>query len=174
VQRFGAEDIMPERATVQRAKGKLRRGRAASTAAGEFVREEMDHIREGKHGARSAKQAIAIGLSKARRAGVPLPPPTTGKATTKRAAKRAYEVGQGQRKPRAPSRTRSRATSQALRGEPRWAASHRALASQAHTAAVRRGSAARKAAARKAVRTKGPVARKAAARKAAATRKREA
>ena len=69
---------MPERATMQRAKKQLRRGRSASTAAGEFVREEMDHIREGKHGARSARQAIAIGLSKARRAGIPLKPPRGG------------------------------------------------------------------------------------------------
>ena len=163
---------MPERATVQRAKQQLRRGRSPSTAAGEFVREEMDHIREGKHGARSTKQAIAIGLSKARRAGVPLPPPTRGSKRMRRAAKRAYEVGQHQRKPRAPSRTRARAISRALRREPHSAASHRALASQAHTSAKRRGATARRAAARKAVRTKGPMLRKAAARKAAATRKR--
>jgi len=165
---------MPERATVERAKQKLRRGRSASTAAGEFVREEMHHIREGKHGARSTKQAIAIGLSKARRAGVPLRAPARGKATTKRAAKRAYEVGQHQRKPRAPSKTRGRAVSRALRREPHRAASHRALASQAHTSARRRGSRARSASAQKAARTKGPTLRKAAARKAAATRERQA
>jgi hypothetical protein len=163
---------MPERATTQRAKQKLRRGRSPSTAAGEFVREEMHHIREGKHGARSAKQAVAIGLSKARRAGVPLRPPRTGSKRTKRAAKRAYDVGQHKRKPRAPSRTRARAASRALRREPRRAASHRALASQAHSSALRRGARARSAAARKAVRTKGPALRRAAARKAAATRKR--
>ena len=163
---------MPERATMQRANQKLRRGRSASTAAGEFVREEMDHIREGKHGARSAKQAIAIGLSKARRAGVPLRPPRRGKATTKRAAARATAVGQGKRTPRAPSKARSRATTRALRREPHSAASHRALASQARKAAGQRTRTARKAAARKAVRTKGPALRKAAARKAAATRKR--
>ena len=163
---------MPERSTVQRAKQKLRHGRSASTAAGEFVREEMDHIREGKHGARSAKQAIAIGLSKARRAGVPLRPPKRGKATTKRAATQAYKAGQ--RAPKKLSPTRSRATTQALKREPRRAASHRALASHAHTAAAQRGAGARSAAARKAVRTKGPAARRAAARKAAATRKRNA
>lgn len=163
---------MPERATVQRAKQKLRRGRSASTAAGEFVREEMHHIREGKHGARSTKQAIAIGLSKARRAGVPLRAPARGKSTTKRAAARDYEVGQHHRKPRAPSATRGRAVSRALRHEPQDAASHRALASQAHTSAKRRGSRARSAAARRAARTKGPALRKTAARKAAATRKR--
>jgi hypothetical protein len=164
---------MPERATLQRAKQQLRRGRSASTAAGEFVREEMDHIREGKHGARSTKQAIAIGLSKARRAGVPLRAPKRGTSATRRAAARDVRTGQGQRKPRAPSRTRSRAISQALRREPHRAASHRALASHAHTTAAQRGRAARSASARKAVRTKGPIARKASARKAAATRRRD-
>jgi len=165
---------MPERATVQRAKRQLRRGRSPSTAAGEFVREEMDHIREGKHGARSAKQAIAIGLSKARRAGVPLRAPSRGSKRTKRSAQQALAVGQHRRKPRSPSPVRSRATSRALRREPKAAASHRALAAQAHATAKRRGKPARAAAARKAVRTKGPALRKAAARKAAATRKRAA
>ncbi|HMG55631.1 MAG TPA: DUF6496 domain-containing protein [Kofleriaceae bacterium] len=156
---------------MQRAKQKLRRGRSASTAAGEFVREEMHHIREGKHGARSTKQAIAIGLSKARRAGVPLRPPRGGSARTRRAAERAYAAGR-RRPKRKPSPTRARAISRALRREPHRAASHRALASQAHAAAGRRGPRARSASARQAVRTKGPAARKAAARKAAATRKR--
>jgi hypothetical protein len=164
---------MPERATVQRAKQKLRRGRSASTAAGEFVREEMEHIRQGKHGARSTKQAIAIGLSKARRAGVPLRAPTRGSEQTRRSAARDLATGQHQRKPRAPSRARARATTRALRREPHDAASHRALASQAHATATRRGDRARSASARKAVRTKGPALRKAAARKAAATRKRD-
>ncbi|HEU4733986.1 MAG TPA: hypothetical protein VFT22_39110 [Kofleriaceae bacterium] len=157
---------------MQRAKQKLRRGRSPSTAAGEFVREEMDHIREGKHGARSTKQAIAIGLSKARRAGVPLRAPARGSKRTKRSAARAYAVGQHRAKPRAPSKTRGRATSRALRREPHGAASPRALASQAHASAKRRGASARVAAARKAARTKGPAMRKAAARKAASTRKR--
>jgi hypothetical protein len=89
VQPWQTELNMPERATTQRAKQKLRRGRSASTAAGEFVREEMHHIREGKHGARSTKQAIAIGLSKARRAGVPLRAPSRGTAKTRRSARRA-------------------------------------------------------------------------------------
>jgi len=163
---------MPEQATRDRARRKLRQGKSASTAAGEYVREEMHHIRQGKHGARSAKQAIAIGLSKARRAGVPLRPPKRGKPTTKRAAAQATKAGQS--KPAKPSRTRSRAATQALKREPRSAASHRALASHAHTAAAQRGAGARSASARKAVRTKGPAARKAAARKAAATRKRAA
>ena len=160
---------MPERGTMQRAKQKLRSGRSASTAAGEFVREEMEHIREGKHGARSTKQAIAIGLSKARRAGVPLRPPRDGSRGTQRRAEHDYENGQH---PGAqPSRTRSRATTRALRREPHEAASSRALASQAHGAAMRRGAVARSTSARKAARTKGPALRKAAARKAAATRK---
>jgi hypothetical protein len=164
---------MPARATVQRAKQKLRRGRSASTAAGEFVREEMEHIRQGKHGARSTKQAIAIGLSKARRAGVPLRAPTRGGEQTKRSAARDLATGQHQRKPRAPSKARARATTRALRHEPHAAASHRALASHAHDTATRRGGRARSDSARKAARTKGPALRKAAARKAAATRKRD-
>jgi hypothetical protein len=164
---------MPERQTMTKAKRKLRRGRAASTAAGEFVREEMHHVRRGKHGARSTKQAIAIGLSKARRAGVPLKPPKrSAKGRTRVSAQRAYEVGQHKRKPRAPSRARGRAISRALRREPHRAATRRSLASQAHRAALRRGARARSAAARKAARTKGPSLRHAAARKAAATRAR--
>src|SRR6201981_818737 len=101
---------MPEKATVRKAKEDLREGKSPTTAAGEFVHEEIQHVREGKHGARSPKQAIAIGLSKARRAGIPLKPPKKGraKARTRRSAKRAYEVGQRKRKPRAPSRRRGR------------------------------------------------------------------
>ena len=146
---------MPDRKTTDKAKRDLRAGDAPSTAAGEFVREEMHHIREGKHGARSTKQAIAIGLSKARRAGVPLRAPARGtSARTRKSAGRDYETGQHRRKPRSPSRKRSRATSRALRREPHRAASRRALSSQAHRAAKRRGPAARKAAARKAARTR--------------------
>jgi hypothetical protein len=131
---------MPEKTTVQRAKKDLREGKSPTTAAGEFVREEMEHIRRGKHGARSPKQAIAIGLSKARRAGVPLKPPGKGqvKSSTRRSATRAYEVGQGKRKPRAPSSRRSRATLSALKREGRQAASRRALSNQARRAAARR------------------------------------
>jgi hypothetical protein len=166
---------MPEKATVEKAKRKLRAGDSPSTAAGEFVREEIHHIREGKHGARSTKQAIAIGLSKARRAGVPLGAPrkgTTSRATRK-AAKRDLATGQGKRKP-THSRARSRAMTKALKREPRKAASHRALARHARTAAKQRTRADRSAAARKAVATKGAAGRRAAARKAAATRKRRA
>ncbi|HET9372289.1 MAG TPA: DUF6496 domain-containing protein [Vicinamibacterales bacterium] len=164
---------MPEAATVKRARKKLQGGRSPSTAAGEFVREEIHHVREGKHGARSAKQAIAIGLSKARRAGVPLQPPRRGASRrTRKAATRALAAGQRRRKPRGASRTRKQAAARALRREPRRAASHRALAGQAHRSAKRRGRKARVAAARKAVRTKGRASRRRAAKKAATTRRR--
>src|SRR6188472_1289174 len=113
---------MPTRSTVKKAKRDLRAGKSPTTAAGEFVREEIHHVREGKHGARSTKQAIAIGLSKARRAGVPLPP--RGSRSVRKRASRDLAVGQHRRKPRAPSRTRARATERALKREPRRAASH--------------------------------------------------
>jgi hypothetical protein len=150
---------MPEKQTLERARRAKREGKSPTSQAGEFVREEIHHIREGKHGARSAKQAIAIGLSKARRAGVKLGPPPKGtKGNTRRRRAR-------------PSARRSRATARALKREPRAAATRPALARQARQSARRRGPAARKAAARKAAATKGPAVRKAAARKAAATRK---
>ena len=149
-----------------------REGKSPSTQAGEFVREEIHHIREGKHGARSTKQAIAIGLSKARRAGVKLPPPGRGKVSqkTRRSAQRAYKQGQKSGMRHRPSARRSRATMNALKREGHSAASHTALSRQAHKSATRRGPAARAAAARKAVRTKGPMKRAAGARKAARTR----
>jgi hypothetical protein len=136
---------MPEKATKKRAEKDLREGKRPTTAAGEFVREEMEHIRRGKHGARSTKQAIAIGLSKARRAGVPLPPPKKGQTSveTRRSAERAYDVGQRRRKPRAASAKRSAATTKALKREPRRAASKPALSKQAKSAARRRRSDAR-------------------------------
>ena len=131
---------MPEKKTIERARQDKREGKSPTTQAGEFVREEMEHIREGKHGARSTKQAIAIGLSKARRAGVPLPPPKKGRVSerTRRSAERAYEVGQGKKPARAPSRTRSRAVTHALEEEPTSTVSKQALAQQAKTAARRR------------------------------------
>jgi len=131
---------MPEKETVERAKKDLREGKKPTTAAGEFVREEMEHIREGKHGARSTKQVIAIGLSKARRAGVPLKPPAKGqaKARTRSSARRAYEVGQGRRKPRRPSARRSRAVLAALKREGHKAASRKALSTHARRTARRR------------------------------------
>ena len=133
---------MPEKKTVERAKEDLREGKSATTAAGEFVREEMEHIRGGKHGARSPKQAIAIGLSKARRAGVPLKPPNKG-ATSRRTRKQAARdlaTGQGRRKPRRPSARRASATRGALKRESRATASKRALSKQAKQAAARRRS----------------------------------
>ena len=146
---------MPEKATLERAHRDAAQGKAPSTQAGEFVREEMHHIREGKHGARSTRQAIAIGLSKARRAGVKLPAPKRGttSAATRRKAKRDVRRGQSGRK-RAPSRRRSRAVESALKREPHRAASHRSLARQARQSARRRGPKARSRAAQKAARTR--------------------
>src|SRR5579859_4582647 len=115
---------MPEKETLDRARRDKRQGKAPSTQAGEFVKEEMDHIREGKHGARSTKQAIAIGLSKARRAGVKLPPPAEGKTSskTREQAVRENREGQSRSKHKTPAR-RSRATTQALEREGHSAAS---------------------------------------------------
>ena len=146
---------MPERETLRRAEADKRAGKSASTQAGEFVREEMHHIRAGKHGARSTKQAIAIGLSKARRAGVELRVPTAGAVSekTRSSAERALAAGSGGRH-RKPSATRSRAITAALRREGRAAASKSALARQAKSAARKRTPAARSAAARRAARTK--------------------
>lgn len=147
---------MPERKTLERAAKDKREGKSASTQAGEFVREEMDHIREGKHGARSTKQAIAIGLSKARRAGVDLPPPKAGKASskTRKSAKRDYAAGHDGSRKQPVSQKRSEATSEALKREPHAAASKRALATQARRAASKRSAAERSASARKAARTR--------------------
>jgi hypothetical protein len=146
---------MPEEETIERAREDAREGKSASTQAGEFVREEMEHIREGKHGARSAKQAIAIGLSKARRAGVKLPPPKKGSTSdrVRRQAKRDLKKGSGAKKGK-PSPTRSRAAKKALKREPGSAASHRALSRQARLAARRRTKADRSAAAKKAATTR--------------------
>jgi hypothetical protein len=164
---------MPEKETVERAQKARREGKATTTQAGEFIREEMHHIREGKHGARSAKQAIAIGLSKARRAGVPLPPPKKGQAPakTRRSAARAYRAGQSGRK-RATSRKRSRAVLGALKREGKQAASHTALARQTKRVARRRTGAERSRIAVKAVHSRTPAERSASARKAARTRAR--
>jgi hypothetical protein len=144
---------MPERGTIERARRDRREGKSPTTQAGEFVREEIHHVREGKHGARSAKQAIAIGLSKARRAGVKLgAPPKSASARTRRGAASASRAARrGRRKP---SPSRSRAALKALKGEPRRTASRSALARQARQSARRRGRPARKASARKAVATR--------------------
>ena len=164
---------MPEKTTVKRARKAKRAGKAPTTQAGEFVREEIHHVREGKHGARSTKQAIAIGLSKARRAGVKLPRPPAG-STSKTKQSAANATRAARRGARNPSPKRSRAITSALKREGRAAASERALARQARTAAKRRSAAARRAAARKAARTKGPQRRRQAARQAARTRQRRA
>jgi hypothetical protein len=166
---------MPEKETLERAKEDKREGKSPTTQAGEFVREEMHHIREGKHGARSAKQAIAIGLSKARRAGVDLPPPEKGQASekTRKSAQRAYQRGHGEPPKRRPSAKRSRAVHRALEREGTSAASHEALSRQAKRAAGDRTASERSAAAKKAARTKGPARRRAAAKKAARTRVRK-
>jgi hypothetical protein len=140
---------MPEKKTIERARKARREGKAPSTQAGEFVHEEIEHIREGKHGARSTKQAIAIGLAKARRAGVPLKPPKGGKAETRRRA--AQDAA---RPAHAPSPARSRAATRKLRREGHQAASSTALSRQARQSARRRGPAKRKAAARRAAATR--------------------
>jgi hypothetical protein len=146
---------MPERETIERAREDAREGKSASTQAGEFVREEMHHIREGKHGAASTKQAIAIGLSKARRAGVKLSPPRSGKvsASTSQKAERDYRTGQSHPR-RKPSAKRSRATSDALKKKGHSAASRASLSKQARTAVRNRGASSRRNAAGKASRTR--------------------
>jgi hypothetical protein len=148
---------MPTKSTVKKAKRDLSAGKRPSTAAGEFVREEIDHVRKGKHGARSSKQAIAIGLSKARREGVPLKPPARGRASTRtrRAATLAYETGQGRRKPRAPSARRKRASTRALERETQTTASRRVLAAQNRSAKARRNRASRANARKRAAGMKG-------------------
>jgi hypothetical protein len=137
---------MPERETIERARRDAREGKSPSTQAGEFVREEIHHIREGKHGARSTKQAIAIGLSKARRAGVKLgkPPKSSRRRKSSRTAKTT----------RKSSARRSRAARNALKREGKSAATRGALARQARSSARARGPARRSAAARKAAKTR--------------------
>jgi hypothetical protein len=143
-------DKAAEQDVVKRAEADLREGKSASTAAGEFVREEIEHVRHGKHGARSAKQAIAIGLSKARRAGVPLGVPKRGRVpeSTRKQAVREEAAGP---KRTAPSKKRSRAAKRALEKEPHRSVSKQALSTQAKRAAAQR-------------RKKGPVSRKRAGR----------
>lgn len=130
---------MPEKKTIERARKAKKEGKAPSTQAGEFVREEMDHIREGKHGARSPEQAIAIGLSKARRAGVELPPPKKGKTSeaTRKRAKADLEKGHKSNQSK-PSAKRSKATTKALKKEGQSAASKQALSKHAKKVAAKR------------------------------------
>jgi hypothetical protein len=164
---------MPEKETIERAQEDAREGKSPSTQAGEFVREEIHHVREGKHGARSTKQAIAIGLSKARRAGVKLKPPKKGTTSrrTRKSAESAYRKGQSARKKK-PSARRSRTMRRRLEREPLNTVSSRALSRQARSAARRRSAGSRSAAAKKAAQTKGKAGRSAAAKKAAKTRAR--
>jgi len=145
---------MPDEKTIERANRDKEQGKAPSTQAGEFVREEMDHIREGKHGARSAKQAVAIGLSKARRAGVDLPPPKSGAVSDETRKRIERDDEAGHQPAHKVSATRSRATTRALKRESGAAASPVALSRQAHSAARKRTAADRSAAAKKAALTR--------------------
>src|SRR5438477_12020532 len=156
------EISMPEKKTLEAAQEDKREGKAPTTQAGEFVREEIHHVREGKHGARNPKQAIAIGLSKARRSGVRLPAPGKGQSEETR-EKAARDTTRGKHPRKKTSTKRARAGKGALKREGRGAASRSALSKQTKTAAKKRGPAARSAAARKAARTKGSSGRKTAA-----------
>src|SRR5882757_7904318 len=162
---------MPDKKTIQRAQRDKQAGKAPGTQAGEFVRDEIDKIRKGEHGARSTKQAIAIGLSEARRAGVGLKTPKKGTVSekTRENAKRESEKG---RRHEPVSPTRSRARVKALKKESTDVASHEALSQQTSSAAKKRTAASRSASARKASDTKGPRERSEAAKKAARTRAR--
>lgn len=166
---------MPEKKTIERARRDKRQGKSPSTQAGEFVKEEIEHVREGKHGARSPKQAIAIGLSKARRAGVDLPPPEPGKTSsqTRRKAERDRQKGASKKEigePEGKSSKRAKASRSALEREGKQAASKKAVSKQARKAAGKRSAADRSEAATKAARTKGAEKRSEAARKAARTK----
>jgi Family of unknown function (DUF6496) len=145
---------MPEKEVTERARRDAEEGKAPSTQAGEFVREEFEHIREGKHGARSPQQAIAIGLSKARRAGVKLPPPKKGRTSRKTRAQAQRDLAKGRSRQTSRSKRRSRAISRALRRESRGSASRSAISSQARRSARRRGRSARSRSARRGARTR--------------------
>jgi hypothetical protein len=151
---------MPDKRTVERARKDLRSGKSASTAAGEFVKSEIDKIRKGEHGAKNARQAIAIGLSEARRAGVPIPDKGRGSTKTKRRkSTRATRSAASKVSTRRTSKTRSAAALKALRKQPRRSASHLALSRQAHRVARKRSAASRSASAKKAARTRAQRAR---------------
>ncbi len=161
---------MPEQETIERARHDKEQGKSASTQAGEFVREEIHHVREGKHGARSVQQAIAIGLSKARRAGVKLKVPKKGRVSRKVRTQAKRDLAKGRARYKKTSRTRSRGVMRALRRESHGSASRSALSRQARRAARRRGHSSLHRAAIKAVHTKGKKGLQRAARKAARTR----
>jgi uncharacterized protein DUF6496 len=160
---------VPDQETMERARKDAEEGKSASTQAGEFVREEMHHIREGKHGAASTKQAIAIGLSKARRAGVKLGPPAKGSVSEETRKKAQQDTRKG-RSPRRPSASRSRAVTKVLKKKGRSAASPQSLSRQARSTARKRGPVARHQATMNAVKTKGKEGLSEEARKAASTR----
>lgn len=164
---------MPKIPAIKKARQDAREGKSANTQAGEFVREEIENIRAKKHGARSTKQAIAIGLSKARRAGVKLPVPDAGKVPEKTRQQAKRELARADKPKPKPSRKRSIAATKALKRESHAAASPTALSRQAKTAARKRTAAERSASAQKASRTKGAAVRQAAAKKAARTRARQ-
>jgi hypothetical protein len=145
---------MPENDVIERARRDAQEGKSPSTQAGEFVREEIEHVRQGKHGALSPKQAIAIGLSKARRAGVNVPPPKNNKSSRKVRRQAERDLSKGRSGSRKTSPRRSRATSKALRRESRSDASHAALSRQAKSSARKRGRSSRRRAAAKAARTR--------------------
>lgn len=157
---------MPDKKTIEKAEQDKREGKSASTQAGEFVHAEIDKIRKGKHGARSAKQAIAIGLSEARRAGVKVKSPGKGSSAKTKASAKSASKNAG--KP--VSKKRSAAVTKALKRESTSTVSPRALSKQAKAAAKKRSAANRSSAAKKASRTKGAEGRSAAAKKAARTR----
>jgi hypothetical protein len=142
---------MPDQETIERAREDAREGKSPSTQAGEFVREEIHHVREGKHGARSPQQAIAIGLSKARRAGVKLAPPK-GPVALRKKAEEDIQAGENPRHKK--SAKRAKAITHALEREPKSTTSRKAMSGQAKSSAVRRGKRSRSEAAQKAARTR--------------------
>jgi hypothetical protein len=145
---------MPEKETLERAAEDKAEGKSPSTQAGEFVRGEIEHVREGKHGARSAKQVIAIGLSKARRAGVKLAAPKKGKASEETRKQAARDLRKGKSTGKKKSAKRSRAMLKKLQGESHSAASKTALSRHARSAAAKRSAASRSDSAKKAARTR--------------------
>jgi hypothetical protein len=164
---------MPDKDTLERAKKDKREGKSPSTQAGEFIKEQFDHIREGKHGARSPEQAIAIGLSEARRSGVKLPPPKKGKYSDEVTHKAEKDLEAGEH-PHKPNPKRSRATEKALQREGTASASKAAISRHSKTAAAKRTAEERHESAMKAVHTKGPKEMSEAGKKAARTRKKNA
>lgn len=156
---------MPDKSTIKKALKDKEEGKSASTQAGEFVHDEIEKVKQGKHGVRNVKQAIAIGLSEARRAGIKLPAPKDP-ALKKKAKQQEAKAASGE----PVSKKRSKAATEALKKEPTDTVSTEALSKQTKEAAKKRTAADRSASAKKAVKTKGPEARSAAAKKAAKTR----